>query len=67
MPQHGIASWSTGSITYTPNSDYAGADNFTYVISDSQGATATATVTIAAEIFHIYLPVLAAPGMLPFN
>jgi hypothetical protein len=66
-PQHGVASWATGNVTYTPNHDYAGADTFTYTISDNRGATATATVAIAAEILHIYLPVLAAPGALPFN
>src|SRR5690606_6980010 len=37
---------SDSSIRYTPNRGYIGADSFTYVISDSNGETASATVTI---------------------
>ncbi len=35
-----------GTITYTPNAGYLGADSFTYTISDGAGGTATATVTV---------------------
>ncbi|QLG89639.1 retention module-containing protein [Chitinibacter bivalviorum] len=35
-----------GSITYTPNANYNGPDSFTYTISDGQGGTSTATVTV---------------------
>ncbi|MGI9518417.1 MAG: Ig-like domain-containing protein, partial [Pirellulaceae bacterium] len=35
-----------GSFTYTPNGDFNGTDTFTYQITDADGTTATATVTI---------------------
>ena len=35
-----------GSFTYTPDLDFNGSDSFTYIISDNDGAMATATVTI---------------------
>ncbi len=35
-----------GSFTYTPNPDFFGTDSFTYQVSDSNGGTDTATVTI---------------------
>ena len=34
----------TGKLTYTPNAGYAGSPTFTYTVTDSRGATATATV-----------------------
>ena len=42
---HGTATVTAGgTVTYTPEADYHGADRFTYVVSDGGGATATATV-----------------------
>jgi len=38
-----------GSFTYTPNAGFIGTDVFTYEISDPQGLTATAIVTIIIE------------------
>jgi len=35
-----------GTITYTPANNFTGQDSFTYTISDPNGATATATVTV---------------------
>ena len=35
-----------GTITYTPNTDYFGNDSFTYIISDNQGGTDSATVNL---------------------
>jgi YD repeat-containing protein len=44
---HGVAVLNTdGSITYTPTAGYAGADSFTYTISDGRGGAATATVNL---------------------
>jgi outer membrane protein OmpA-like peptidoglycan-associated protein len=38
-----------GTITYTPNAAFVGADTFTYTIRDPEGQTAAATVTVTAE------------------
>ena len=35
-----------GTVTYTPASNWNGADTFSYTIDDGQGGTATATVTV---------------------
>ncbi|MET0070831.1 MAG: autotransporter domain-containing protein [Candidatus Thiodiazotropha sp.] len=35
-----------GTLTYTPNTDFAGEDSFTYTIIDGQSALDTATVTV---------------------
>ena len=35
-----------GSVTYTPNPGFEGTDTFEYTITDAQGATDTATVTV---------------------
>ncbi|WP_100182189.1 Ig-like domain-containing protein [Candidatus Nitrosotenuis aquarius] len=46
-PSHGTAMLSSpDSITYTPDLDYFGSDSFTYTIVDSEGAPATATVSV---------------------
>ncbi|HEY7091492.1 MAG TPA: LamG-like jellyroll fold domain-containing protein [Tepidisphaeraceae bacterium] len=60
QPAHGTAvKLSDGSaVTYTPASNFAGADSFTYTISDGFGGTATATVqmkvttTVASSMFQ---------------
>lgn len=44
--QGGTVTRSGGMITYTPAPDFNGVDTFTYTISDSEGATDTATVTV---------------------
>jgi len=36
-------------LTYTPDGDYFGADSFTYTISDGNGGTDTATVSITVD------------------
>ncbi|WDE06094.1 tandem-95 repeat protein [Thalassomonas viridans] len=41
-----------GFFTYTPNDDFSGIDTFVYAISDGQGGTAQASVTIAVEVIN---------------
>ncbi|HEY0173886.1 MAG TPA: cadherin-like domain-containing protein [Pyrinomonadaceae bacterium] len=36
-------------VSYTPNPNYFGADSFTYTVSDGQGGTDTATVTVGVS------------------
>lgn len=38
-----------GTITYTPNSGFSGADSFTYTISDGSGGNDTATVNVTVD------------------
>ncbi|MEO8683834.1 MAG: Ig-like domain-containing protein, partial [Devosia sp.] len=46
-PAHGTAVINqNGTITYTPTANYAGADSFTYSISDGHGGSATGTVNL---------------------
>ena len=46
-PAHGtVVIESDGTVTYTPDPDFHGTDAFTYVASDGNGGTDTATVTI---------------------
>lgn len=46
-PQHGTAVRNAdGTVTYTPATSYVGSDSFTYTVSDGQGGTATASVSI---------------------
>jgi gliding motility-associated-like protein len=44
-----------GSITYTPNRNFAGLNEFTYQVCDDDGDCATATVTIVVER-NIFVP-----------
>jgi VCBS repeat-containing protein len=46
-PAHGNVTVNPdGSYTYTPNADWAGTDSFTYQVSDGNGGTTTATVSV---------------------
>jgi large repetitive protein len=45
-PLHGTAVIAGGSITYSPAGDYHGADSFIYGVSDGNGGTASATVSL---------------------
>jgi len=38
-----------GTITYTPNAEFVGTDSFEYTISDGNGGTATALVTVTVK------------------
>jgi len=47
---HGTVVINSGtSLTYTPTTNYTGPDSFTYTISDGQGHTATATVSVTVN------------------
>jgi hypothetical protein len=47
--QGGTLVLSSTNITYTPPLNYAGADNFTYTLSDSFGGTSNATVYVTVR------------------
>ena len=47
-------------LTYTPAAGYAGADSFTYTISNGSGATDTATVSVTITPPSVTTPVLVA-------
>jgi hypothetical protein len=36
-------------VTYTPNADFSGLDSFTYTVSDGNGGTDTATVSVTVN------------------
>ncbi len=47
QPAHGAAVISlTGTVSYTPNLNYFGADQFSYILGDGRGGTASATVNL---------------------
>ena len=47
QPSHGSLTYNTdGSFTYTPTTDYHGADSFIYTVDDGYGPSAEATVSI---------------------
>jgi len=49
-PAHGtVAINDDGTVTYTPDADYNGADSFTYTIYDGEGNTDTATVSLTVD------------------
>ena len=55
-PSKGTAKIVNGEVVYTPNPGFAGTDSFTYTITDSNGETAIATITVT---------VAAAPNTKP--
>ncbi len=47
LPQHGLVGLNPGrTVTYTPNADFTGIDDFTYVIEDGRGDRSPAAVVI---------------------
>ncbi|MEO0948170.1 MAG: Ig-like domain-containing protein, partial [Cyanobacteria bacterium J06641_5] len=42
-----------GTLTYTPDTGFSGTDSFTYTISDAEGATSTATVSVTVGLDDI--------------
>ena len=50
QPMHGqVQVLSAGEISYTPAADYSGTDSFTYALSDPNGNTSVATVSISVS------------------
>ncbi|MEJ2332522.1 MAG: retention module-containing protein, partial [Desulfobulbaceae bacterium] len=50
QPDHGtVTENSDGTLNYAPDADYNGSDSFTYTISDGQGGTDTATITLTVN------------------
>lgn len=45
----GSVTFSGGSVTYTPNAGFYGTDSFSYTVSDGNGGTATATVSVTVH------------------
>lgn len=64
IPLHGSATTDGKAITYTPNSDFIGVDDFTYIITDGKGGNATATVIVTVidqsgnNTHSLYLPLV---------
>ncbi len=48
-------------VTYTPNAEFSGVENFTYTLVDAQAVTATATVTVTVTNVND-APVITDPG-----
>jgi hypothetical protein len=49
VPSHGSIQPSGNSIIYTPNTGYTGSDSFDYQVTDGNGGSANATVTITVS------------------
>jgi len=50
QPAHGaVVDQHDGTVTYTPHANYSGSDEFTYSISDGNGGSASATVTVQID------------------
>ena len=45
----GVVTFAGGTVTYTPNANFSGADSFTYIVSDGAGGTSMATVTVTVS------------------
>ncbi|NND44824.1 MAG: tandem-95 repeat protein [Xanthomonadales bacterium] len=48
-PANGSASFTAGGVTYTPDTDFYGVDQFSYTIEDGYGGSATAQVTVNVQ------------------
>lgn len=67
QPEHGTASFSGATLTYTPDTDFTGSDSFNVRLVDEAGSpTATATVTVevtnTAPVASIDAPNSATSG-----
>jgi len=49
QPQNGVLAGSGASVTYTPNTNFNGADSFTYTVNDGQNTSNVATVSLTVD------------------
>jgi VCBS repeat-containing protein len=49
QPDNGVTGHSTDTVVYTPTLDWSGWDTFTYTISDGNGGSATAVVSVTVN------------------
>jgi autotransporter-associated beta strand protein len=49
QPTHGSAVLDGSNIVYTPATDYSGSDSFSYTVSDGNGGSATASVSLTVN------------------
>ena len=63
QPKNGSATVNGDMIIYTPRANFSGVDSFSYTVTDSKGATASATITIMVKPqvsgAMIYLPLVS--------
>ncbi|MEM6693094.1 MAG: tandem-95 repeat protein [Pseudomonadota bacterium] len=65
---NGTVTFTAGDVTYTPDADFVGEDSFTYDVSDGQGGTDQATVTVTVEdVPDFPTPVFSQPGLTEYN
>ena len=64
-PKDGNTVIENSKVKYTPNANFAGSDNFDYTISDGNGGTATASVTI--QVTHVNQQPTASDGSASTN
>jgi len=66
-PAHGLAVTDGTNFTYTATTNYLGSDNFIYTVSDPQGATASALVTVnvvkSGTTFNVILTTVAGSNV----
>jgi hypothetical protein len=56
VPQHGTARIVSGKVVYAAAANYAGADAFTYTVTDAKGAAATGTVRVTVTAGVVTTP-----------
>ena len=54
-PDHGGLSGTPPNLTYTPDTDFNGADSYTFYVSDGSANSASATISITVA-YKLYLP-----------
>jgi hypothetical protein len=51
LPKHGTVKWHDNYISYTPQNDFVGSDNFTIVVTGSVGeVTGASTLDVAVNV-----------------